>query len=122
MYDMTPLKRLEVSGPGAVDAAAAAHHRQTSPRSPARSPTRCCSTTPAASAATSPWPGSSEDDLPARRQRQHRPRLLDEGGPAPDAERIRARWVQVRDITGGTCCIGLWGPLARDLVGKVSER
>ncbi len=20
------------------------------------------------------------------------------------------RWVQVRDITGSTCCIGLWGP------------
>src|SRR3712207_344908 len=24
--------------------------------------------------------------------------------------------VQVRDITGGTCCIGLWGPAARDVV------
>jgi glycine cleavage system aminomethyltransferase T len=24
--------------------------------------------------------------------------------------------VQVRDITGGTCCIGLWGPAARDLL------
>ena len=33
-----------------------------------------------------------------------------------------AQWVQVRDITGGTCCIGLWGPLAREVIGKVSER
>ena len=24
--------------------------------------------------------------------------------------------VTLRDITGGTCCIGVWGPLARDLV------
>jgi glycine cleavage system aminomethyltransferase T len=28
--------------------------------------------------------------------------------------------VQVRDTTGGTCCIGLWGPRARDLVQRVS--
>jgi glycine cleavage system aminomethyltransferase T len=24
--------------------------------------------------------------------------------------------VHIRDITGGTCCVGVWGPLARDLV------
>ena len=28
--------------------------------------------------------------------------------------------VQVRDITGGTCCIGLWGPRARDVVQALS--
>lgn len=28
--------------------------------------------------------------------------------------------VQVRDITGGTCCIGLWGPLAGDVIAAVS--
>ncbi|MEV4729816.1 FAD-dependent oxidoreductase [Saccharopolyspora sp. NPDC049426] len=28
--------------------------------------------------------------------------------------------VQIRDITGGTCCIGVWGPLARDLVQSLS--
>ena len=28
--------------------------------------------------------------------------------------------VQVRDITGATCCIGVWGPLARDLVQPLS--
>jgi glycine cleavage system aminomethyltransferase T/glycine/D-amino acid oxidase-like deaminating enzyme len=27
---------------------------------------------------------------------------------------------QVYDITGGTCCIGLWGPHARDVIQKVS--
>jgi glycine cleavage system aminomethyltransferase T/glycine/D-amino acid oxidase-like deaminating enzyme len=29
--------------------------------------------------------------------------------------------VQVRDITGGTCCIGLWGPRARDVVQALSS-
>ncbi|KAF7556171.1 hypothetical protein G7Z17_g1617 [Cylindrodendrum hubeiense] len=30
------------------------------------------------------------------------------------------RGVQVRDITGGTCCIGLWGPRSRDVMAAVS--
>jgi glycine cleavage system aminomethyltransferase T len=29
--------------------------------------------------------------------------------------------VQVRDITGATCCIGLWGPRARDVVQALSH-
>jgi glycine cleavage system aminomethyltransferase T/glycine/D-amino acid oxidase-like deaminating enzyme len=29
--------------------------------------------------------------------------------------------VQVRDITAGTCCIGLWGPLARDLLAPLTR-
>jgi glycine cleavage system aminomethyltransferase T len=29
--------------------------------------------------------------------------------------------VQVRDITGGTCCIGVWGPRARELVQPLSD-
>jgi dimethylglycine oxidase len=28
--------------------------------------------------------------------------------------------VQVRDISGGTCCVGVWGPVARDLVQSLS--
>lgn len=31
-----------------------------------------------------------------------------------------ARWAHVSDITGSTCCIGLWGPLAREVIGKIS--
>jgi dimethylglycine oxidase len=30
--------------------------------------------------------------------------------------------VSVRDITGGTCCVGVWGPLARDLVQPLSRQ
>jgi glycine cleavage system aminomethyltransferase T len=31
-------------------------------------------------------------------------------------ERHRPDDVVLRDITGGTCCVGVWGPLARDMV------
>ena len=30
--------------------------------------------------------------------------------------------VQVRDITAGTCCIGLWGPLARKVLQPLTRR
>ncbi len=36
-------------------------------------------------------------------------------------QQVPERWAQVRDSTGGTCCIGLWGPLARDLVTSISS-
>jgi dimethylglycine oxidase len=29
--------------------------------------------------------------------------------------------VQVRDVTAGTCCVGVWGPRARDLVQPLTE-
>ncbi|WP_461186675.1 GcvT family protein [Arthrobacter sp. Z4-13] len=29
--------------------------------------------------------------------------------------------VQIRDITSGTCCIGVWGPNARQLVSKIAD-
>ena len=32
----------------------------------------------------------------------------------------RPERVQVRDITPGTTCIGLWGPRARDVIARVS--
>lgn len=32
-------------------------------------------------------------------------------------QRDPSQWAQVRDITGNTCCIGLWGPRARDVLG-----
>ncbi|KAF2690984.1 Aminomethyltransferase folate-binding domain-containing protein [Lentithecium fluviatile CBS 122367] len=31
-----------------------------------------------------------------------------------------SKWVQVREITGSTCCIGLWGPRSRDVITTVS--
>lgn len=34
--------------------------------------------------------------------------------------RRQGQWVQVRDITGSTCCIGLWGPRARDVISGIT--
>ncbi|KAJ5473536.1 hypothetical protein N7475_003102 [Penicillium sp. IBT 31633x] len=30
------------------------------------------------------------------------------------------QWTQVRDITGSTCCVGLWGPRAREVIATLS--
>ncbi|WP_434592856.1 GcvT family protein [Brevibacterium sp. 1718] len=32
-----------------------------------------------------------------------------------------SKWVTVRETTPGTCCIGLWGPLARGVIAKVTD-
>ncbi|WP_078655884.1 GcvT family protein [Streptomyces fulvoviolaceus] len=111
LYDMTPLRRLEVTGPGALDFL----NRMTSNNLRKK-------------------PGAVTYTL-----------LLDERGGirsdltvarlAPDRFQIGANspadldWltrhapadVQIRDITSGTCCIGVWGPLARDLVQPLTR-
>jgi glycine cleavage system aminomethyltransferase T len=35
--------------------------------------------------------------------------------------RARGAAVEVRDVTGGTCCVGVWGPLARALVQPLCD-
>jgi glycine cleavage system aminomethyltransferase T len=106
LYDMTPLRRLEVTGPGALDFL----DRMTTNNLRKK-------------------PGTVTYTL-----------LLDESGGirsdltvarlAPDRFQVGANspadldhllrhapdGVRIRDITSGTCCIGVWGPLARDLV------
>ncbi|MCX4573641.1 FAD-dependent oxidoreductase [Streptomyces sp. NBC_01571] len=111
LYDMTPLRRLEVTGAGALDFL----QRMTSNNLRKK-------------------PGSVTYTL-----------LLDETGGirsdltvarlAPDRFQVGANspadldWltrhapgdVHIRDITSGTCCIGVWGPLARDLVQPLTR-
>ncbi|GAB2783490.1 GcvT family protein [Streptomyces daliensis] len=111
LYDMTALRRLEVTGPGAL----AFLQRMTTNQLAKK-------------------PGAVTYTL-----------LLDEDGGirsdltvarlAPDRFQIGANtpadtdWllrhappdVQVRDITPGTCCVGVWGPLARDLVQPLTR-
>lgn len=111
LYDMTPLRRLEVTGPGAL----AFLQRMTTNNLAKK-------------------PGAVTYTL-----------LLDESGGvrsdltvarlAPDRFQIGANsradedWllrhapddVRIRDITSGTCCIGVWGPLARDLVQPLTR-
>ena len=119
MYDMTPLRRLEVSGPGAVDLLQRLTTGDMAKKPGAVTYTLLLNDR-----------GGIRSDITVAR--------LDEetfqvgvNGPVDFGYLNRAargqrqktpeRWVQVRDITGGTCCVGLWGPSARDLVSSISD-
>ncbi|WP_326670703.1 FAD-dependent oxidoreductase [Streptomyces canus] len=113
MYDMTALKRLEVSGRGAADFLE-----------------RLCTGKVAKSVGSVTYTllldhdGGLRSDITVARL-------------APDLFQVGANgnldldWftrhlpadgtVQVRDITPGTCCIGLWGPLARDVLQPLTD-
>ncbi|MFG2727265.1 FAD-dependent oxidoreductase [Streptomyces canus] len=113
MYDMTALKRLEVSGRGAADFLE-----------------RLCTGKVAKSVGSVTYTllldhdGGIRSDITVARL-------------SPDLFQVGANgnldldWftrhlpadgtVQVRDITPGTCCIGLWGPLARDVLQPLTD-
>ncbi|MFF4629728.1 GcvT family protein [Streptomyces griseorubiginosus] len=113
LYDMTALKRLEVSGRGAADFLE-----------------RLCTGKVAKSVGSVTYTllldhdGGIRSDITVARL-------------APDVFQVGANgnldldWftrhlpadgtVQVRDITPGTCCIGLWGPLARDVLQPLTD-
>lgn len=119
LYDMTPLRRLEVSGPGAIDILQ-----------------RVCTSDICKEVGTVTYTlllnefGYIRSDAIVAR--------LDEttfqvGVFSPDSlpyltiearrlsERSPARWSQVRDVTGGTCSLGVWGPLSRDVISQISS-
>ncbi|RFU21944.1 GcvT family protein [Geodermatophilus marinus] len=112
MYDMTPLKRLEVSGPGAL----ALLQRLTTGEmdKSVGSVTYTLALDEA---------GGIRSDLTVARLGEQ---LFQVGANGPLDHDLLLREapddgsVQVRDVTGATCCIGLWGPRARDLVQRVS--
>jgi glycine cleavage system aminomethyltransferase T/glycine/D-amino acid oxidase-like deaminating enzyme len=118
MYDMTPLKRLEVSGPGAV-----ALLQKLTTGDVAKKPgavTYCL---------LLDEQGGIRSDITVARLDEETFQVgangnIDLAYFTREARRQRAedptQWVQVRDITGGTCCIGLWGPLAREVVTAIS--
>lgn len=118
MYDMTSFHRFEVSGPGAVHLL---QHLTTS--NIAAKPGTITYTLlldDEAGIRSDIFVSRLEDDVfqigantaldfvylsqEARIHRQRRP----------------SQWVQVREITGSTCCIGLWGPRSRDVIAGVS--
>lgn len=121
MFDMTPLHRLEVSGPGAVELLQRLSTGDMSKR--AGSVTYAMLLNEQGTIRSDIIASRIEDNLfqvgvtshthfdylsrEARWQSQHSPSL--------------SRWVQVRDVTGGTCCVGVWGPRARDVVSSVSK-
>ncbi|MGY1782944.1 GcvT family protein [Geodermatophilus sp. SYSU D01036] len=112
MYDMTPLKRLEVSGPGAL----ALLQRLTTGEMDK-------SVGSVTYALALDEAGGIRSDLTVARLGEQ---LFQVGANGPlDLDHLLREApddgsVQVRDVTGGTCCIGLWGPRARDLVQRVS--
>ncbi|KAF2478685.1 Dimethylglycine oxidase [Neohortaea acidophila] len=119
VYDMTPLRRFEVSGPGAVDLLS-----------------RLCTGTVSRKAGAVTYTllldeaGGVKSDITVARVEEE---LFQTGVNGPvdlvyfQAEARKQRkinpdkWIHIRDITGGTCCIGLWGPYAYNVVSALSS-
>ncbi|MEJ5913530.1 GcvT family protein [Pseudokineococcus sp. 1T1Z-3] len=113
MYDMTPLKRLEVSGPGAL----ALLERLTTSK---------MDKTVGAVTYTLMLDeaGGVRSDITVSRLGEQRFQVGANGRQDEVYLRQQAPAdgsVQVRDITGGTCCIGLWGPKAREVMAALSS-
>ncbi|GAB2732085.1 GcvT family protein [Arthrobacter bambusae] len=118
LYDMTPLKRLEVSGPGAE-----ALLQRLSAGKVDKKPgavTYCLLLN---------GDGGIRSDITVARLDETTFQVgangnIDFAYFTTEARKQTAedvtQWVQVRDITGSTCCVGLWGPLAREVIAKVS--
>jgi dimethylglycine oxidase len=123
MYDMTPLRRLEVSGPGAADLLQRASTGDVSKKPLPK-------TGPVTYTLWLDGNGGIRSDVTVARIEDE---LFQVGCNTPidtvymkeearkQSAKDPSKWVYVKDITGATCCIGLWGPLARDVVTKVSS-
>ena len=113
MYDMTPLKRLEVTGPGAL------RFLQRTTTNQLDKPVGAVTYTLLLDER-----GGVRSDLTVARLGENRFQV---GANGPlDLDWFTRRLpsdnsVQIRDITPGTCCIGVWGPLARDLVQPLTK-
>ncbi len=108
LYDMTSLKRCEVTGPGAL---AFLQHMTTNQLD--KPPGRVTYTL-----LLNP-DGGVRGDITVARLGENRFQLGINGELDLDwlTRHLPADGsVQVRDITPGTCCVGVWGPLARELV------
>jgi dimethylglycine oxidase len=113
LYDMTPLKRAEITGPGALEFLQELTTGQLD--KPAGKVTYTLMLDAAA--------GVKSDITVARLGEEEF--QLGLNGPR-DIEWMQRNLphdgsVRVRDITSGTCCVGVWGPAARDLVQSLSE-
>lgn len=113
MYDMTPLTRLEVSGPGALDLLQRLTTGQMDKTVGAVTYALMLDSA-----------GGIRSDITVARLGAQTFQVGANGQLDLDYLRREAPTdgsVQVRDITGGTCCIGLWGPLAREVLAEVSR-
>ncbi|MEV7636848.1 FAD-dependent oxidoreductase [Pseudarthrobacter enclensis] len=119
LYDMTPLKRLQVVGPGAE---ALLHRLSTGNITKKPGAVTYC--------LLLEHDGGIRSDVTVARLEQEKFQLGVNSNVDFDYLRVEARkqseadpaqWAHVTDITGSTCCIGLWGPLAREVIGKLSS-
>jgi glycine cleavage system aminomethyltransferase T/glycine/D-amino acid oxidase-like deaminating enzyme len=111
MYDMTPLKRLEVSGPGALALLQRLTTNDLDKKVGRITYTLLLEPT-----------GGVRSDLTVARLGEQRFQVGANGNLDLDAlQREAGADVVVRDITGGTCCIGLWGPKARDVLAPLAR-
>ncbi len=111
LYDMTPLKRIEVTGPGAVDFLQ-------------RMTTNNLAKAPGAVTYTLllDQTGGIRSDLTVARLDEDYFQVGANGNLDLDwLLRHAPGRVTVRDITAGTCCVGVWGPRARDLVQPLTD-
>ena len=116
LFDLTPFAKFEVTGPGALDALQRLASNQMD--RPVGSITYTSMLTPG---------GGIKCDLTVTRLGQERFLVVTGGAMGlHDLDWIRShlpddRSVSVEDISSGQCCIGLWGPRARDLLSRVCE-
>jgi glycine cleavage system aminomethyltransferase T/glycine/D-amino acid oxidase-like deaminating enzyme len=120
MYDMTALKRLEVSGPGALPLLQRLTTGQLDKSIGSVTYTLMLDAA-----------GGIKSDLTVARIEETLFQIGANGGldldyisrqAAAQTETDPHQWVHVQDTTGGTCCIGVWGPRARDLVQPLTPQ
>ncbi|MEY9930781.1 glycine cleavage system aminomethyltransferase T/glycine/D-amino acid oxidase-like deaminating enzyme [Catenulispora sp. GP43] len=119
LFDMTALKRLEVSGPGALDLLQRLTTNQLDKPVGSVTYTLLLDET-----------GGIRSDLTVARLAEDTFQIgangnldLDWLSRALGADGVDSSHgsTRVRDITAGTCCLGVWGPLARDLVQPLTD-
>jgi glycine cleavage system aminomethyltransferase T/glycine/D-amino acid oxidase-like deaminating enzyme len=113
MYDMTALKRLEVTGPGAADFLESLVTGKVAKSVGSVTYTLLLDED-----------GGIRSDITVARLARDRFQVGANGNLDLDwfTRHLPADGtVQVRDITPGTCCIGLWGPLARKVLQPLTD-
>lgn len=113
MYDMTALKRLEVTGPGAADFLEGLVTGKVAKSVGSVTYTLLLDED-----------GGIRSDITVARLARDRFQIGANGNLDLDwlTRHLPADGtVQVRDITPGTCCIGLWGPLARKVLQPLTD-
>ncbi|MEU3714362.1 GcvT family protein [Streptomyces catenulae] len=111
LYDLTPLRRLEVEGPGALAFLQYLMTNQLDREPGTVTYTLLLDTH-----------GGIRSDLTVTRLTEDRFRIgANSGADLVWLRRHAPDGVHVRDLTPGTCGIGVWGPLARDLVQPLTR-